>query len=123
MIKNKLNEFQADWAAMPQVEKEQLAKLRNKTILVSGHALARCFCYALLFQNETRQLNIKVIFAMRDRKDFGDLYAELILRGDLNLIDYSSFGELKNVDYIVHTGFCCETTDAFSRSATFPQGG
>ena len=34
MIKNKLNEFQADWAAMPQVEKEQLAKLRNKTILV-----------------------------------------------------------------------------------------
>ena len=116
MIKNKLNEFQADWAAMPQVEKEQLAKLRNKTILVSGHALARCFCYALLFQNETCQLNIKVIFAMRDRKDFGDLYAELILRDDLNLIDYSSFGELRNIDYIVHTGFCCETAEAFSRS-------
>ena len=97
MIKNKLNEFQADWAAMPQVEKEQLAKLRNKTILVSGHALARCLCYALLYQNETRKLNIKVIFAMRDRKEFGDLYAELILRDDLNLIDYSSFEELKHV--------------------------
>ena len=116
MIKNKLNEFQADWAAMPQVEKEQLAKLRNKTILVSGHALARCLCYALLYQNETRGLNIKVIFAMRDRKDFGDLYAGLILRDDLNLIDYSSFEELKHVDFIVHTGFCCETAASFSQT-------
>ncbi len=26
-----LNEFQADWAAMPQVEKEKLEKLNNKT--------------------------------------------------------------------------------------------
>ena len=27
MIKNKLNQFEADWAAMPQVKKEELAKL------------------------------------------------------------------------------------------------
>ena len=29
MMKTKLNEFQADWAAMPQLEKEQLTKLKN----------------------------------------------------------------------------------------------
>lgn len=30
-IKDKLNEFQADWAAMPTVEKEILSKIKGKT--------------------------------------------------------------------------------------------
>ena len=58
-----LNEFQADWAAMPQVEKEKLEKLNNKTILVSGHSLARCLCYALIYQSERQKRQIRVIYA------------------------------------------------------------
>ena len=43
-IKDFLNEFEADRAALPGVEKETLAKLRNKTIVISGGELARCLC-------------------------------------------------------------------------------
>lgn len=114
MIKNKLNEFQADWAAMPQVEKEQLAKLSNKTILISGHDLARCFCYALLYQNEMRKLNVRVIFSAADNREISQFYSEIILRDDFEFVDYNSLSEIKKVDYIVHTGFCCKKTKVFS---------
>lgn len=43
-IKDFLNEFEADRAALPGVEKETLAKLRNKTIVISGGELSRCLC-------------------------------------------------------------------------------
>ncbi len=59
MIKNKLNQFEADWAAMPQVEKEELAKLKNKTILISGQGIARCLCIALLYLNDAKKLELK----------------------------------------------------------------
>ena len=59
--KDFLNEFEADRAALPGVEKETLAKLRNKTIVISGGELARCLCYAFLYNNEAKRLGIKVI--------------------------------------------------------------
>ena len=113
MIKDKLNDFQSDWAAMPQVEKEQILKLRNKTIVVSGHSLARCLCYALLFQNETRGLHCRVILAVPDKSVIAEHYAELILRDDFDLIESPYIGEIKRADYIVHTGFCGEKTTDF----------
>ncbi len=82
-MKNKLTDFQADWAAMPQVEKEQILKLKNKTIVVSGHSLARCLCYALIYQNETRNLGCKVVLCAQDKSLIDDLYPELILREDV----------------------------------------
>lgn len=116
MIKNKLNEFEADWAAMPQVEKEQLQKLRNKTILVSGHTIARCLCYALLYQNESKALNIRVIFSDFDNSMVKNLYSELILRDDFEFVDYNSLSEIKKVDYIVHTAVCNESIESFGKS-------
>ena len=65
-IKQLLTEDQADWAAMPYVENDKLEKLKNKTFVVYGQNLARCFCYALLFLNETKKLRTKVIFAAPD---------------------------------------------------------
>lgn len=62
-IKDFLNEFEADRAALPGVEKETLAKLRNKTIVISGGELARCLCYALLYNNEAKRLGIKLSFS------------------------------------------------------------
>lgn len=106
----KLNDFEADWAAMPQVEKEQLQKLNNKTILVSGHTLARCLCYALIYQSERKNRNLKVIFA----GDCGGFYPEITESEYFTAVDFDSLGELKQVDYIVHTGFCREESKAFS---------
>ena len=113
-MKNKLNDFQADWAAMPQVEKEQILKLKNKTIVVSGHSLARCLCYALIFQNETRGLGCKVVLCARDKSLIDDLYPELILRDDFDFVDFNSISEISKADYIIHTGFCNEAVSDFS---------
>lgn len=117
MIKTKLNQFEADWAAMPQVEKEELAKLKNKTILISGQGIARCLCIALLYLNETKKLNNNIIFC-------GDGNIELERRfflsdrRDVSCDSYDSLSELKTalpkIDIAVHTGVCCEEIQSFS---------
>lgn len=105
-----LNEFQADWAAMPQVEKEQLNKLHHKTILVSGHTLARCLCYALVYQCEHQNRDIRVIFA-GDTAAFDE---ECLSSSCFTAVDFSSLNDIDAVDYLVDTGFCCEQSDCFS---------
>lgn len=112
-MKNKLTDFQADWAAMPQVEKEQILKLKNKTIVVSGHSLARCLCYALIYQNETRNLGCKVVLCAQDKSLIDDLYPGLILREDFDFVDFNSVSEISKADFIVHTGYCNESVSDF----------
>ncbi len=110
-----LNEFQADWAAMPQVEKEKLEKLNNKTILVSGHSLARCLCYALIYQSERQKRQICVIYAGdTDGFDKGCTASEYF-----QAVDFDSLEEIKEIDYIIHTGYCREHAAHFS--AAFAQ--
>ncbi len=110
MIKTKLNEFEADWAAMPQLEKEKLARLKHKTILVSGHSLARCLCYALVYQSEQRGLDCRVIFA----GDCGGFYAECRESEFFTSVNFDSLEEINEVDMMIHTGFCCEKSESFS---------
>ena len=113
-MKQLLTDFQADWAAMPQVEKEQILQLTNKTIVISGHSLARCLCYALIFQNETRNLGCKVILIAPYKNLIQkSIYADLILRDDFEFVDFHSISEIKKADLIVHTGFCNETIHDF----------
>ena len=107
-IKDTLNEFEIDWASMPTVEKEKLNLLKNKSIVVCGHELARCFCYAILYLNETKFLNIKVILLGQTKKALTDYRSELLLRNDFEFIDFNSVNELKEADYIVYTGLCSE---------------
>ena len=118
-IKDKLNEFEADWAAMPTVEKEKLAQLKNKTILICGHEIARCLCYALLYLNETQKLRIKVILSGENNEALTDYNSEFLLRNDFDFVDFNSLSELKNVDYIIYTGICGEkskcTVELFSK--------
>lgn len=109
MMKHKLDAFQADWAAMPQLDKEQLLKLRNKTILISGHELARCLCYALLYQNDARSLGIRVLLATDGKESLGEMYLPLVVREDFTFVDYDSLKELKGVDYLVHTALCAHS--------------
>ena len=106
----KLNEFQADWAAMPQVEKEQLDRLRHKTILVSGHALARCLCYALVYQSEKKGRDFRVVYA-GDSTDFSPECRESEY---FTAVDFDSLIEINGIDCLIHTGFCCEQTASFS---------
>ena len=103
-----LNEFEADWAAMPAVENEKLSELKNKTFLISGHKIARCFCYALLYLNETKKLKNKVILLGESRDCLKDIHSELLLRNDFDFINYNSVSEIKNADYILSTGVCAE---------------
>ena len=113
MIKSKLNEFEADWAALPQVEKDELQKLKNKTILISGHSIARCLCYALLYQNETRGLNIRVIFSDTDNSRIREDFAGLVLRDDFDFVEYDSLSEIKKADHVIYTGMCGEAVKSF----------
>ncbi len=111
-LKDRLNEFEADWCAVPSIEKEQLAQLTNKTILVYGHTLARCFCYSLLYLNETKSLKNRVILAGNETKLSEEFYADLLLRNDFDYCNINSLKELSDIDYIVFCGFCNEhTTD------------
>lgn len=108
-VKDILNEFEADWAAMPTVEGEKLDKLRNKTFVICGHKLARCLCYALLYLNETKKLRAKVILAGKSREQaMKDYNSELLIRNDFEFVDFNSVSELINVDYLVYTGLCNE---------------
>ncbi len=108
LIKDMLNEFEADWAAMPAVENEKLSELKNKTFVISGHKIARCFCYALLYLNESKKLKNKVILLGESRDSLKDYHSGLLLRNDFDFIDYNSISEIKNADYILSTGMCAE---------------
>lgn len=113
-IKDILNEFQADWAAMPTVEKEIIDKLKNKSFLICGREIARCLCYALLYLNETKKLHIKVYFTGEKKSAIYDFNKGLLLRNDFDFTPLNSLSEIPKIDYIVHTGLCCENiiTDA-----------
>ena len=110
-IKDFLNEFEVDRAALPGVEKETLAKLRNKTIVISGGELARCLCYAFLYNNEAKRLGIKVILLGKSRNAMASYHSELLLRDDFDFVDYNSASEISSADYVITTGICGEHTD------------
>lgn len=119
MIKRKLNQFEADWAAMPQLEKEELLKLKNKTILISGHTIARCLCIALLYLNETKKLNMHLVFCGDDHAELERRFF-LSERTDIVCQNYDSLEELKHeikkADLAIHCGMCCEDTQSFSEA-------
>ncbi len=107
-IKDFLNEFEADRAALPGVEKETLAKLRNKTIVISGGELARCLCYAFLYNNEAKRLGIKVILLGESRNAMASYHSELLLRDDFDFVDYNSASEISSLS--------CSSSDNMSSS-------
>ncbi|MCH5297036.1 MAG: LicD family protein [Ruminococcus sp.] len=103
-IKNILNDFELDWASMPYADDAQIKKLKNKTILICGQNLARCICYALLYQNESKNLNSNIILC---GSDYG-FYDKAFDCDSFQYIDYSSLGDLSEVDYIIYTSICNE---------------
>lgn len=104
LIKNILNDFELDWSSMPYSDENQINKLKNKTILICGQNLARCICYALLYQNENKKLNSKIILCNTD----GVIYNKASECNNFDCISYDSFNELSAIDYIIYTGICNE---------------
>ncbi len=108
-IKDILTEAQADWAALPYLEKEKLDKIKNKTFVICGHSLARFLCCTLLYLNETNKTGIKVILTGDSvQNQMNEFNADLLLRNDFEFIDINSLSEIKKADFLVYTGLCCE---------------
>lgn len=105
LTKEFLNDFELDWASMPYADENCLKKLKDKTILVCGQNLARCICYAFLYQEECKKLNMNVILSGKDYV----IYDKMSDCDNFRYINYNSLSELKTVDYIIYTGICNES--------------
>lgn len=104
LIKNILDDFELDWSSMPYADENLIKKLKNKTIVICGQNLARCICYALLYQNETNKLNMNVIFCGKDYA----FYDKISKCDSFKYLSYDSLSELSSIDYIIYTGICNE---------------
>ena len=109
MLKERLNELEIDWAEMPQVEKEELNKLKGKTVIVSGRTVARCLCYALVYQSEHKKRDIHVIYA----GDCGGFYPECTESEYFTQVSLDSVKEISKADLLISTGFCGESSACF----------
>lgn len=107
LIKEILNDFELDWASMPYANENLIKNLKNKTILICGQNLARCICYALLYQNESKNLDSNIILC---GADYG-FYDKAFECDSFKYTDYNSLCELSNVDYIIYAGICNENFD------------
>lgn len=107
LIKDILNDFELDWASMPFTDEESLKALKNKTILICGQNLARCICYALLYQNASKNLNADIILCGAD----GGFYDKAFECDSFKYINLNSFDEVSSLDYIIYTGICNEHSD------------
>lgn len=96
-LKNKLNQYELDTAlAVLRDKRLPLDRLSQKTVAVSGGGdLHRAIVYSLLYLNETKNLNIKVI-SVSER--IPTLYED----DDFTVKESS---ELDSVDYFIESGF------------------
>ena len=101
-LKNKLNQYELDTAlAVLRDKRLPLDQLRQKTVAVSGGGdLHRAIVYSLLYLNETKNLNMKVI-------SVGERIPTLYEDDDFTVKELS---ELDSVDYFIESGFLCYTS-------------
>ncbi len=96
-IKNKLNQYESDTArAVLRAKGLPLEELRGKTLAVSGDgALQRSVIYSLLYLNEEKRLDLRVLSVGRP---ISNLY-------DDEVYSVVSPEELAAVDYFIEAGF------------------
>ncbi len=109
MMREILNDFELDWACVPNLpEKYDLAQLKDKTVLVCGHAAARCMVYSLLYFNDEKNLNISVITTGKTSRVLRNYHPEILSRADFTFCTPEQLRDLDSVDYIIDFGFCNE---------------
>ncbi|MBR1731618.1 MAG: NAD(P)-dependent oxidoreductase, partial [Ruminococcus sp.] len=119
LMKEALTVFQADWAATPAMTELKPNCFKNKTVLVSGHEIARDLGYTLLMLNDKLNLNIKVVYAAAEAGTDADIPDGILERDDFIYCELSHVSALKQKpDYTIHTGLCAhktaETMDEFA---------
>lgn len=107
LMKELLNQFEADWAQIPSLEPHfDFSIIKNKTFLISGHDVARCFAYALLFLNDSENLNTKVYFTGNDTKALKNFHPEILSRKDFSFVSTENLNSIDKVDFIIDGGVC-----------------
>ena len=122
-MKDVLNTFQFDWAATPATLGLKPESLRNKTVFISGHAVARAIAYTVLTLNDKLKLNTKVILASTDEKLLEEIPAGVRERDDFTSADIFHADDIKQrIDLIIFTGLCGakidESFDGYKAEAT-----
>ncbi len=107
LMKDVLDTFQFDWAATPATFELKPESLRNKTVFISGHAVARAVAYTLLTLNDKLALNAKVILSSTDEKLLSEIPNGICERSDFICADIFHTGDIKQkIDLIIYTGLC-----------------
>lgn len=109
LMKEILNVFQFDWAMSPAVAEEKPLKLKNKSILISGHETALALAYTVMCLNDKLKLGAKVFLCSNEENFEDKIIPEALEREDLvyNNIDY--IDEIKQkIDIVIHTGLCAK---------------
>ena len=115
LMKDVLNVYQADWATTPSMRDTSIGEIkpeifRNKTVLISGHAVARSLAYTILCMNDRLALNAKVILASNEDGFENTVLEGAAERDDLTFYNLGRISGIKQkVDLIIHTGLCCKT--------------
>lgn len=82
-------------------------QLKNKTILITGASgmIASYLVYTLLYLNDTKSLNIKVIGLVRNIEKAKKHFKNILKREDFHIIKHdvrNEFYQDINIDYIIH---------------------
>lgn len=111
LMKDILNIFQADWATTPAMTELKPKCFAKKTVLISGHEIARDLSYTLLMLNDRLNLETKVILASDDIEKM-NVSEDAIKRDDFSVCELGYVSALKQkADIIIHTGLCAHKTD------------
>ena len=115
LMKEILNVFQFDWAMSPAMAEIKPSKLKNKSILISGHETALTLAYTIQCLNDKLDLQAKVFLCSNEENFEEKIIPAALERDDLiyNSIDYIDDIKQK-IDIIIYTGLCgCKITPGF----------
>lgn len=106
-MKEILSVFQFDWASAPGMGDLNPEKLRNKTLLISGHEPALCLAYTVLNLNDKLKLNAKVILTSPDEGFDKSVHPGVLERDDFIYTHTGHIDDIKQkIDIVVIWGLC-----------------
>lgn len=106
-MKDILNVFQFDWAMSPAMFENKPNKLKNKSILISGHDTALALAYTVQCLNDKLNLNAKIFLCSPENGFEKKIIPGALEREDLIYNDIDYIDDIKQkIDIVIHTGLC-----------------
>ncbi len=107
LMKEILNDFEADWASIPALPpKFDFSPIKNKTFLICGQDTARCFAYSLLYFNDTENLGAKIIVTGETTHSLKNYHPSVLERNDFKFVNLDELQEISYADFIINGGAC-----------------